>query len=174
MDYILMQLDNSPESLTALKHLIEIRECRFELSLDRPWIRPILFGSRSNLSFEEYYYFVVSKITSDRRSIIHNHCYLWRKTFYWICDCNSIKEILEYTGSIHQLRHWPQDFLAMILASFVVLSLWWKILMSSLVTLTPSFINISLLLPSYDVMILNHALLGTTTICSIAVPTHIM
>ena len=29
--------------------------------------------------------------------------------FYWICDCIAVKEILEYTGSIHQLRRWSQE-----------------------------------------------------------------
>ena len=35
---------------------------------------------------------------------------MWGK-FYWICDCIAVKEILEYTGSIHQLRRWSQELL---------------------------------------------------------------
>ena len=31
--------------------------------------------------------------------------------FYWICDCIAVKEILEYTGSIHQLRRWSQELM---------------------------------------------------------------
>ena len=31
--------------------------------------------------------------------------------FYWIYDCIAVKEILEYTGSIHQLRRWSQELL---------------------------------------------------------------
>ena len=30
---------------------------------------------------------------------------------YYLCDCNTIKEILEYNGSIHQLKQRTQDFL---------------------------------------------------------------
>ena len=33
------------------------------------------------------------------------------ETFYWICDCITVKEILKYTGSIHQLRRWSQELL---------------------------------------------------------------
>ena len=32
--------------------------------------------------------------------------------FYWLCDCNAIKEIIEYNGSIHQLTRWSQELLA--------------------------------------------------------------
>ena len=28
---------------------------------------------------------------------------------YFICDCIAVKEILEYTGSIHQHRRWSQE-----------------------------------------------------------------
>ena len=31
--------------------------------------------------------------------------------FYWICDCIAVKEILEYNGSIHQLRRWSHELL---------------------------------------------------------------
>ena len=36
--------------------------------------------------------------------------------FYWICDCIAVKKILEYTGSIHQLRSWTRDLLGYELA----------------------------------------------------------
>ena len=29
-----------------------------------------------------------------------------------MCDCNAIKEIIEYDGSIHQLKRWTQELLA--------------------------------------------------------------
>ena len=32
--------------------------------------------------------------------------------FFWLCDCNAIKEIIEYNSSIHQLKKWTQQLLA--------------------------------------------------------------
>ena len=58
------------------------------------------------------YHSFVGEITCGRWSIAYNRRYLWGKKFYWIYDCNSIKEILEYTGSIHQLRRWSQEIFA--------------------------------------------------------------
>ena len=45
MCYILVKLDNSPESLTALKNLVETADREFELSIDEPQLRFVLFGS---------------------------------------------------------------------------------------------------------------------------------
>ena len=36
--------------------------------------------------------------------------YLWGKKLYWICEYIAIKEMIDYCGSIHQLRCWSQDF----------------------------------------------------------------
>ena len=99
-----MQPDNCSESIRALAILEESGDCTFELSLEGPRSHPVLFGSRSNLPYEMYYHSFVGEIACGRLSIAHNRRYLLGKKLYWICDCNSIKEILEYTGSIHQLR----------------------------------------------------------------------
>ena len=32
--------------------------------------------------------------------------------FYWLCDCIAVKKVLEYNGSIHQLKRWSQELLA--------------------------------------------------------------
>ena len=63
----------------------------------------------------------VGEIAGDRWSIAHNRHYFWEKNFHRICDYNSIKEILEYTGRVHQLRRWLRNILDMILVSFIVL-----------------------------------------------------
>ena len=51
----------------------------------------------------------VKSLVDDVRSIVVGDTY--GKFFYWICDCIAVKEILEYTGSIHQLRRWSQELL---------------------------------------------------------------
>ena len=37
--------------------------------------------------------------------------YLWGGHFYWLCDCNSLKELLDYTGDIHQICRIAQELL---------------------------------------------------------------
>jgi hypothetical protein len=44
-------------------------------------------------------------------AINQNHKYLWGASFYWLCDCSGVKEILEYDGPIHQVRRWAQKLL---------------------------------------------------------------
>ena len=48
MRYILMQVDESPQSLAALTLLKDAGEYTFDLSLDGPRLHPLSFGSRSN------------------------------------------------------------------------------------------------------------------------------
>ena len=47
-----MQADDSPQLLVALKVLDDTGECTFDLTLDGPQLRSMLFGSRSNQTEE--------------------------------------------------------------------------------------------------------------------------
>ena len=107
-----MHSDESPASCVAIKHLAAIGECLFDLSLDGPRLRPVLFGSRSNISHERNYHSFVGKVACERWSIATCRKYFWGILFYWICDCSAIKEVLEYDGSIHRLKRWAQELLA--------------------------------------------------------------
>ena len=73
-------------------------------------LRPVFCGSCSNQPFEIHYHFFVGEVACERCAISCCRRYLWGK-FYWICDCIAVKEISEYTGSIHQLRRWSQELL---------------------------------------------------------------
>ena len=44
MGYILMQADDTPQSVAAIKLLEETGECTFDLSVDGPRLRPVFFG----------------------------------------------------------------------------------------------------------------------------------
>ena len=76
-----------------------------------PRSRPVFFGSRSNQPCEKYYHYFVGEVACGRWAINFFRKYLRGKKFYWFCDCVVVKEILEYTGSIHQLRRWSQKLL---------------------------------------------------------------
>jgi len=69
MGYILMQPDNSLESFTALKYLVETEECGYKWNIDRPRLPPILFGSPSNLLLEEDYHYFVGKVACSQYNI---------------------------------------------------------------------------------------------------------
>lgn len=38
--------------------------------------------------------------------------YLWGTNFYWLYDCSTIEEVLEYNGSIHHLKRRSREILA--------------------------------------------------------------
>ena len=97
-----------------------------------------------------------------------------KKKYYWICDYNSIKEILEYTRSVHQLRCWSQELFGY---DFSIIRRS-KNIMKNINVLSH---NIKHLIHQYlvtasscAVVILNHALLCITTICCRAVQTYAM
>ena len=94
-----MQADDSPQLLVALKVLDDTGECTFDLTLDGPQLRSMLFGSRSNQTEEKYHSFV-GDVAFGIWVIFCCRKYLREKEFYWICDCVAITEILEYYGSI--------------------------------------------------------------------------
>ena len=51
----------------------------------------------------------VSRVACGKWEIFCCQTYLWVKKFFWIYYCITIKEILEYWRSIHQLRRWSQE-----------------------------------------------------------------
>ena len=76
MGYILMQPDDSPDSLAAITHLATTGECLFHISLDGPRLRPLLFGSRANLSYECNYHSFLREVAYGRWSIAACRKYL--------------------------------------------------------------------------------------------------
>ena len=111
MGYILMHPDDSPDSLAAITHMAVTGKCLFDISLDGPRLRPVLFGSRANLSYERNYHSFVGEVACGRWITAAYRKYLLSALFYRICDCSSVKEVLEYDGSIHQLKRWTQELM---------------------------------------------------------------
>jgi hypothetical protein len=109
--FILMQPDDSAESVAAMDHLLFTGECMFDLTLKGARLRPVRFGSRRCTPQEQHYHSFVGEAAVGRWAINQNRKYLWGTTFYWLCDCSGVKEILEYDGPIHQVRRWAQELL---------------------------------------------------------------
>ena len=85
MGYILMQPDNSPESLAAILHLESTGECLFDYKRSGPRLMPIIFNSRVNLEHEKHYHSFVGEIACGRWAISRLRKYLWGTLFYWLC-----------------------------------------------------------------------------------------
>ena len=76
MGYILIQPENSPESIAAIKLLESTGGCLFDLTLSGPRIMSVLFNSRSNLVHENGYHSFIGEISCGRWSISHPRRYL--------------------------------------------------------------------------------------------------
>ena len=61
-----MQPNNSLAFLAAIKNLAATSEFLFDLSLDGPRLRPVLFGSRANMSYQRDYHSFVEKVACGR------------------------------------------------------------------------------------------------------------
>lgn len=111
MGWILCQPDDSPLSLKAITKLQSTGECDFDLTMKGPRLRPIAFGSRACLNTEQHFHSFVGEIACGRWAIAQNKKFLWGSHFYWLCDCSSVKEILNYNGSVHMLSRWAMELL---------------------------------------------------------------
>ena len=85
-------------------HLESTGECIFDCKRSDYRLMPIIFNSRTNLDHEEDYPSFVGEIACGRWAIYRLRKYLRGTLFYWLCDCNAIKDIVKYNGSIHQLK----------------------------------------------------------------------
>ena len=69
MGYILMQDNESPQSLVTLTLLEDTGEYTFDISLDGSRLRHVSFGSYSNQTFEVHYPSFVGEVACGRWEI---------------------------------------------------------------------------------------------------------
>ena len=77
-----MQPDASPTSLATKKHLVTTSECLFDLSLDGPRLRPVLFGYRGILPYESKNRSFFGEVAYGRWRITVYRKYLWSSQYY--------------------------------------------------------------------------------------------
>ena len=106
-----MQPANDEESLRASFFFTTTGECLFDLSKHGARLKPITFGSRSCTVEESSLHSFTGEAASGRWSIGQNRKYLWGCHFWWLCDCSTMKEVLEYSGTIHMVCRWAQELL---------------------------------------------------------------
>ena len=111
MALALMQPDDSKESCAAMASLAKDQDCDFDTTLKGARLRPIQFQSRQCLEQEQHYHSFVGKAATRQWAIGICQKYLVGQHFFWLCDCSAMKEILEYTGNIHQVRQLSQELI---------------------------------------------------------------
>ena len=112
MRYILMQPANNRKSVEATNILINSSKCLFDLTPKGARLLPIKFGSRACTSMEMKLHSFVGEVAAGRWAIRTYKRYLWGTHFWWLCDCNSVKAILEYQGPIAVVLCWAQELLS--------------------------------------------------------------
>ena len=106
-----MQPDDSKKSCTAMASLAKDQDCDFDTTLKGARLRPIQFQSRQCLEREQHNHSLIGEAATGQWVIGICQKYLVGQHFFWLCDCSAMKEILEYTGNIHQVRRWSQELL---------------------------------------------------------------
>ena len=111
MGFILMQPADDDASRAALETLRTTGAVEFDTLMSGGRLQPVRFGSRRCSDRESHFHSFTGEIAAFRWAIAILRVYLWGIHFYWICDCSAVKEVVEYTGDIHQVRRWSQELL---------------------------------------------------------------
>ena len=101
-----MQPATDNKSQAASKKLLASGECLFGLSSHGARLKPIAFTSRSCTLVERHFHSFMGEAASGRWSIEQNRSYFWL-----ICNYSSVKEVLEYNGTIPLVCRWDQELL---------------------------------------------------------------
>ena len=72
-------------------------------------LRPLAFGYPSCTYFERKYYLFVGETSCSIWKNWQNRHLVWKQHFWLLCDCASVKEIIEYEGSIPMVCRWDQE-----------------------------------------------------------------
>ena len=99
-----MQPDDSKKSCTATASLAKDQDCDFDTTLKGARLQQIKFQSCQYLEQEQHYHSFVGEVATGQWAIGIFQKYLVGQHFFWLFDCSAMKEILEYTGNIHQVR----------------------------------------------------------------------
>ena len=111
MVWILMHPTNNPEPHWSVKLLHKTGECLFDLRKKGYQLRPLAFGSWSCTDFEKKNNSFVWETECNKWAIDQNIHLFWGHYFWWLCDCEKIKEIIKYEGIILMIFHWYKEFL---------------------------------------------------------------
>ena len=72
-------------------------------------LRTIVFGSWNCDDGERKFYSFTGETAAGRWEIGQNRSFQLGGFFYWLCDCLSVKDILDYDGNISMVHLWDQE-----------------------------------------------------------------
>ena len=85
--------------------------CDFDTKMKEARLRPIKFLSCRCLECKQHYHSFVGEASAGQWVMGICQKYHVGQHFFWLCDCSAMKEILEHTGNIHQVRRWSPELL---------------------------------------------------------------
>jgi hypothetical protein len=83
----------------------------FDTAMTGVRMQPVCFGSRKCDPNEEQYHSYVDESAAGRWAIGKLKRFLYGCHFFWLWDCDAIKDLLNYNGPIQQLKCWAQELL---------------------------------------------------------------
>ena len=132
-----MQLDDSDKMQAAVLCLHKNQDNYFDTTLKGTCLWAIKFHSCRCLECKQHYYSFIGKAATGHWAISVWCKYLVGQHFFWLCNCFVIKEILEYTGNIHQVHQWSQELLGYHLWSSTNWPKWCRMLTPCPISMTP-------------------------------------
>ena len=109
--WILIQPADDKEYQKATAYIKNTGECLFGLSKHVDRLKPFVFGSLSFNDMESKYHSFTGEVASRQWAIGQNHRFLRGWFFYCICDCSTVKYMIEYDGCISMVQRWAQELL---------------------------------------------------------------
>jgi RNase H-like domain found in reverse transcriptase len=109
MGFIPMQLANPNNAGHLLDAIGNPKSVEFDRLLSGSPLQPLCFGSRRCTEAKRHYHSFTWEVAGGLYAMSCCRMYLMGSHFFWMCDCNSVKEIYDYTGDNHQLRRWAQE-----------------------------------------------------------------
>ncbi|MGH7954887.1 MAG: reverse transcriptase family protein, partial [Gloeomargaritales cyanobacterium] len=109
MGFVMMQPEDSEAANAAIAKLRSGGDCDFDITMKGARLQPLVFGSRRCDKRERHFHSFVGEAACGRWAIGQCRRYLWGCHFYWICDCQAMKQIFDYDGNIHMVSRWAQE-----------------------------------------------------------------
>jgi len=109
MSYILMQPADDAAARDAIRILSDGGPNMFDTLMSGARLRPVRFGARRCTVRESHLHSFTGEAMAGRWSMAQCRRFLWGAAFYWLCDCNSVKEVLTYEGPLHAVCRLAQE-----------------------------------------------------------------
>ena len=111
MGYILMQPNTAAAKCNLLSFCSDHAASKFNTSITGPRLCPILFGLHRFTPKERHFHSFIGEAACSHWAIGQLWKYVWGTHFYWITNCITLHEFIDYDGPIHQACCWTWELL---------------------------------------------------------------